>query len=113
MASTVSLASDYRRVQDALLARVGWTNGISSTTDQLVRAARRYSTIQERWCSEEMSEDTTARLEKRESALEERIASLVQDLPKHDGPWAVRFDGDPRGYVVTLVDGNGSEVGVA
>lgn len=114
MASTTSLASDYRRVSDALLARIGWTSGISRTTDDLVRAARRYSSIQERWCSEEMSESTTARLEARESSLEARIASLVQDLPHHDsGAWTVRFDGDPRGYVVTLVAPDGDTVGVA
>lgn len=110
----VSLAKDYRRVQDELLRYIGWTSGISATADALVRAARSYSVIQERWCNEEMSDDTTARLEARETRLEERISSLVQDLPSHDsGAWAVRFDGDPRGYVVRIIAPNGDTIGIA
>lgn len=59
--------------------------------------AARYSTIQERWCSEEMSDRTTADLEKRESRIETRIRDLL-------APYGitVSFHGDPRGFCVYL-----------
>jgi hypothetical protein len=47
---------------DRLLPYIGYTPGIRMTAEALESAARSYSRIQERWCSEEMSEDTTARL---------------------------------------------------
>ena len=59
--------------------------------------AKQYATIQERWCSEEMSDDTIARLERREANIEKWfIETLV--------PFGITpvFSGDPRGAVVKL-----------
>ena len=98
---------------DKLGAHVGWTNGITETCSKLTRAASSYSTIQERWCCEEMTDERTAQLEKRETALEALIGSLVQDLPHtDDGPFVVQFSGDPRGHTVRLVAPDGREIGV-
>ena len=117
-----TVADDVLRVTDALARHVGWAPGITTTVEGLVRAVRRYATIQERWCNEEMSDDTTARLERAEQRLQNRITTYAWALPDHDsGPWRVRFDGDPRGYVVTLVApddsersaGSPSQIGVA
>lgn len=105
---------DLNEFTDRLGRYVGWTPSIKHTADTLLRAGRSYATIQERWCCEEMSDETTARLEKRETSLESKIAGLAQDVPDHDsGAWRVRFDGDPRGYVVRLVSPDGTEIGVA
>lgn len=101
-----------RELADALGRYVGWTPTISATCSEIARAARSYNTIQERWCSEEMSDETTARLERREEKLGAKLASLVQDLPHtDDGPFALVLQGDPRGHTVKLVTPDGHEIG--
>jgi membrane protein implicated in regulation of membrane protease activity len=101
------------RLTDQLGRYVGWAPGISATASELVRAAQSYSRIQERWCSEEMSDETTAKLEARETKLERKITDLVWDLPTPDeGRWSVRFEGDPRGHTVRIVHPDGAEIGV-
>lgn len=59
--------------------------------------AKQYATIQERWCSEEMTDETTARLEKREANIEKWFITTLQ-------PFGITpdFSGDPRGAVVKL-----------
>ncbi len=92
---------------------VGTTSAIEETCSLLARHAASYSRIQEAWCSVEMSDAATARLEAKESALEARIGSLVQDLPApDDGPWRVVFEGDPRGWTVRIVTPDGREIGL-
>lgn len=91
-----------------LLARklapwIGSTHAIDATCSLIARHATTYARIQEAWCNEEMGERRTARLEAQESRLERRIVDLVADLPAtDDGPWRVRFDGDPRGFAVRI-----------
>jgi len=63
----------------------------------LLIAASRYAKIQERWCSEEMSDATRAAVETQEKSLETKITALVQPY----GP-RVEYGGDPRGYTVKL-----------
>lgn len=63
----------------------------------LIAMARKHNRIQERWCSEEMSDATRAQVERMEAALETNIteAAAVFGLRVH-------FDGDPRGFTVKL-----------
>jgi hypothetical protein len=70
---------------------------IRNLAPSLMRNAKAYATIQERWCSEEMSEATTTRLEKREANIEKWFTTTLQ-------PFGITpdFQGDPRGAVVKL-----------
>lgn len=63
----------------------------------LINKAKRYTTIQERWCSEEMSDGVRSLLEGKETGLQNDIRAIASryDLRVH-------FDGDPRGYCVKL-----------
>lgn len=70
---------------------------IESVSLGLVRAAKELHRIAERQCSEEMSARETARVEKREKALEAVVRRHCEAIGI-----GVRFDGDPRGYVVKL-----------
>ena len=73
-------------------------NGVPYDVATIVRHnAARYATIQERWCSEEMSDRTTAALEAKEQRIEARITSLLQPHGI-----TVKFGGDPRGFTVKL-----------
>lgn len=69
-----------------------------SRATALVRAAKELSRIAERQCSEEMSERETARVKKRERALEAIVLRHCEAI----GVTSITFDGDPRGYVVKL-----------
>lgn len=90
-----------------------------SEIHSLLRKAKSLSGIAERQCSEEMSPEETARVEKREAFLERSIAKIVSTRNARVGKTAdevekliggeeglgrvsVTFDGDPRGYVVKL-----------
>lgn len=91
---------------------LGFTNEITSLCSGITRNARAYNTIQEAWCCVEMSARQTRRTEAREAALEARIADLVGSLPAtDDGPFTVRFQGDPRGWTVRLIHPDGKEIG--
>ena len=68
------------------------------------RLAVTYTRIQELWCNEEMSERRTAYLQRREAQIENRIKAHAAKLP---GVTVVKFDGDPRGYVVKLMLASG------
>lgn len=82
---------------------IGSTHAIDATCSLIARHATTYAHIQEAWCNDEMSEQTADRLAAKEARLERRIVDLVADLPAaDDGPWSVRFDGDPRGWVVRI-----------
>ena len=88
---------------DNLLPVLGRTSDIVKTCSLIARHAKSYARIQEIWCSVELSEYQQNYYEKRERWLEQRIMSLVADLPhSDDGPWGVEFAGDPRGYCVKL-----------
>lgn len=63
----------------------------------LMRHAKTHGRIQERWCSEEMSESLTRRVERREKQIEALITRHAESLG-----CKVHFDGDPRGYTVKL-----------
>jgi hypothetical protein len=92
------------RLAHKLNPAIGTTSAIAETCSLIARHARTHGHIQETWCSVEMSDRQTARLEKREAQLEARITRLVEDLPETDeGPITVLFGGDPRGYTVKLV----------
>lgn len=101
------------RVAHKLNYQIG-TSGTSQRVASLLhRHARTYDRIQEAWCSVEMSDRQTARLEAREAKLEARIRELVELLPQPDGgSWRVEFSGDPRGYTVRLVAPDGREYGI-
>lgn len=99
---------------DKLGRYVGWAPGISETCSLICRHATTYDRIQVMWCNDEMSDARTARVEKREAQIEERIRHLVAMLPEtDDGPFRVQFDGDPRGYTTRLLTPDGREIGVA
>lgn len=63
----------------------------------LVTKAKALGRIAERWCSEEMSDETTARVTKREERLEAEVTALCDEINVRPS-----FDGDPRGFVVKL-----------
>lgn len=63
----------------------------------LVNKAKRHHTLQTRYCSEEMNDETRAGCEAKEAHLEIDI----QKIAKHFG-LRVKFDGDPRGFTVKL-----------
>jgi hypothetical protein len=93
-----------RELADKLHPAIGWTSDITRTCSLIARHARTHGHIQEAWCSVEMSDRQTERLEKREAQLEARITDLVAQLPETDeGPITVLFGGDPRGHTVKLV----------
>ena len=108
----MTVTNNGRKLADQLGCYVGWTSNITLTCSEITRAARSYCTIQERWCSEEMDDATTEKLEARETRLEEKLSSLVQDLPEtDDGPFVLRLEGDPRGHTVRLIAPDGREIG--
>lgn len=91
---------------------IGTTGAIERTASLIARHAVTHDRIQQRWCNEEMSDRATARLERQEAQLEQRIAKLVESLPETDtGPFTVKFEGDPRGYTVKIVTPDGQEIG--
>ena len=65
--------------------------------DAIIRDATSYNRIQERWCSEEMSDRATKALERREGQIERRIRNRCELLG-----FRVEFGGDPRGYCVRV-----------
>lgn len=71
---------------------------------RLGRAATTYARIQEIWCSVELSERQTAKLEQREQRLENLIKSIAASLEL-----IAVFQGDPRGYTVRLKMSNWHE----
>lgn len=82
---------------------MGTTDEIERTCSLIARHARTYNRMQEIWCSVEMDERQEARLTRRETALERRLADLVGQLPEtDDGALRVAFSGDPRGHCVKL-----------
>lgn len=91
----------------AALSRNGFTGPEIVT---LRNNAKRLHVIAERICSEEMSDETAASVERRETALEDEIRAVVAKRNKRVGGFQVfvRFDGDPRGYVVKLELPDGS-----
>ena len=75
----------------------------------LIRRAMTYHRIQERRCSEEMSDAATAAMEKREAGIEKAILATVAGNPTVK---RVEFEGDPRGYCVKLHLISGEERGI-
>lgn len=94
-----SLDEDSRE----LLRKISPSQGTGALRDKqdaafvLCSCARRYARIQERWCSEEMTDDTIKRLERTESLLERRMADAAERLGA-----TTHFGGDPRGHTVKL-----------
>lgn len=83
---------------------IGTTREIRETCSLIARHAQTHGHIQEMWCSVEMSDRQTARVEARETNLERRITALVDSLPETDeGPFKVKFGGDPSGYTVKII----------
>ena len=72
-----------------------------SVTESEARAVRRdiqrHQTIQEAYCSEEMSDERRARVEARERGVERRLRAFF-------GRRLAEFSGDPRGGTVKLHD---------
>ena len=66
-------------------------------SESLVSKARSLGRIAERWCSEEMSDETSARVTKREERLEAEVRELCSEINVRPS-----FDGDPRGFAVKL-----------
>lgn len=73
---------------------------IKTAASLIIRHARTYKRIQEAWCSVEMNDAETARTQKREANIENRIVMLAKSLPGVEG---VVFQGDPRGATIKLV----------
>lgn len=67
--------------------------------DRLITLGRRYHRIQERWCNEEMDDETTTRVEGRERGIEAEVREIVTKL----GLQGVDLDGDPRGATIKLL----------
>ena len=68
--------------------------------DNMIRIAqigRSLHRIAERWCCEEMTDETTARLERREAKLESEAWGLAVAMG-----CTVYFQGDPRGVSIYL-----------
>lgn len=85
------------------------------TLSLIARAAKTYARIQEIWCSVELTEKQRVYYTDKESRLEARIKELARALIHEETGLSlqVKFEGDPRGYVVRLVLPDGREVGVA
>jgi hypothetical protein len=71
--------------------------------NQLINIARRYHSIQERWCNEQMEEATTRYYEHVETRLEKRVTEILKSYLGPDKPIReIIFTGDPRGYTIKL-----------
>lgn len=89
-----------REARDAVLAfKLNETHGLEAfeIMGDIVNRAKRLHRIAERWCSEEMSDETSTRLTATEKGLEESIRNDALRLGL-----TVSFSGDPRGFVVKL-----------
>ena len=65
---------------------------LTDILDRLHRYETSLHTINERWCSEEMSDSTVANVEKREKNIEQKVKDIADKLG-----FEVTFNGDPRG----------------
>lgn len=63
----------------------------------MINKAKRHHTLQERYCSEEMSDETRERCEGKEKGLERDIREIAAKFGL-----TAHFDGDPRGFTVKL-----------
>jgi hypothetical protein len=87
-----------------LAPALGTSDAIAETCSLISRQATKHARLQEIACSVEMSPAREARHEREDDACERRIAELVSKLPEtDDGPFGVKFEGDPRGYTVKMV----------
>jgi hypothetical protein len=64
----------------------------------MVNKAKRHHSVQEKYCSEDMSDENRARAESVEAGLERDIIEIA-----HGFGLKVRFGGDPRGFTVRLL----------
>ncbi len=73
-----------------------------SQAETLLRLAREYTRIQERWCNEDMSSrpGLEDKVKAREAKLKQDIRALATQLPITKG---VKFTGDPRGFCVRIL----------
>lgn len=78
---------------------IGRSAAIELALSRMARLAVGYSRMQETWCSVELSERETVRLEASEARLEAAIRRHFDTLP---AGLELRFTGDPRGYCVKL-----------
>ena len=108
-----------RELANRLAPSIGVSGDILETCSLIARHATTYQGIQEGYCNghpamgnPNISAQDAAKiweryekwLDKREAQIERRITELVESLPPTDsGPVSVRFGGDPRGAVVTLI----------
>jgi hypothetical protein len=76
------------------LARIGLNDYQISRLQEIARSLSR---ISERWCNEEMTDTTTARLEARESRLEAEATTIAAAVGL-----LVYVQGDPRGWPLYL-----------
>lgn len=72
---------------------------VLESLSKLARFAPAYNRIQEVWCSVELDERQTARVEANEARLEAIMRRHFEALP---AGLELRFTGDPRGYCVKL-----------
>lgn len=83
-----------------LAPAIGTTYTIRATCAAIARNAATHHRLQEEQCSDE---SRYLRAVAQEPRVEARIERLVESLPDtDDGPWGVRFGGDPRGCTVQL-----------
>lgn len=71
---------------------------MESIVDRLHRYETTLHTINERWCNEEMSDKTTAKLEKHEKSIEDKVRKIAGELE-----FKVTFQGDPRGGTIRFI----------
>lgn len=95
-------------LESALNPSMGSTVEIRAACREVVSLARRYAEIQETWCCVDVDRCTRDRLEQEEAELERCISYAVESLPHVEGrECRARFQGDPRGYTVSIVLGDG------
>ena len=81
---------------------------------RLISLTRQHDQMQERWCNDTMSDRTRKCYEIEEQVIMAGVERIVQRIAKNnEQKWSVRFDGDPRGYTVTLIrEHDGHEFGI-
>ena len=96
-------AEEYSSTYNQFSKESVWFNslGYSESTDVLNKLHRYESalhTIYERWCCEEMTDNTVKAVEKREHNIEEKVREIADRLG-----FKVTFNGDPRGGAIRFI----------
>lgn len=110
MNAHATITAKGRELADKLNPAIGTTREIERTCSLIARHATSHHGLQERlcnggddWLPDDARHRQIERLEALDEALERRITALVETLPHtDDGPFGVKFGGDPRGCTVKI-----------